>query len=382
MSRWPGKFVIGLTGNIGTGKSVVRKMLEHLGAYGIDADALSHRAIARGAPGYKPIVQTFGTWILTPAGDIHRGRLGKIVFSDPEALEKLEKIVHPLVDNAVDILISRSKHQVIVIEAIKILESSLRGACDSIWVTTANPETQLARLIERRGMAESEARQRITAQPPQEKKIAAADVVIQNDGDYENAWRQVHAGWHNFVPSEMAESLAAGADVLAKAERDFSVLRGRPGDASEIAAFINLHLKPATSLRPEDILAAFGEKAFLLLRCENRLVGLIGWQVENLIARTLDLVIDPAVPQARALQLMLHEVERASKELQCEVSLVYALPELSNMEAIWRAVGYEQRIPAELDVQAWKEAAEESRPTETAALFFRKLRQDRILRPI
>ena len=64
MSRWPGKYVIGLTGNIATGKSVVRKMLEHLGAYGIDADALGHRAIAKSAPGYSAVVDTFGRWIL------------------------------------------------------------------------------------------------------------------------------------------------------------------------------------------------------------------------------------------------------------------------------------------------------------------------------
>ena len=82
MSAWPGKYVIGLTGNIATGKSVVRKMLEHLGAYGIDADALSHCAIAKDAPGYQPVVDAFGSWILNPEGQIDRTRLGKIVFSD------------------------------------------------------------------------------------------------------------------------------------------------------------------------------------------------------------------------------------------------------------------------------------------------------------
>src|SRR5512147_1107703 len=96
MSAWPGKYVIGLTGNIATGKSVVRKMLEHLGAYGIDADALGHRAIALGSPGYRPVVDTFGKWILTPDGQVDRGRLGRIVFADPEALARLESIVHPL----------------------------------------------------------------------------------------------------------------------------------------------------------------------------------------------------------------------------------------------------------------------------------------------
>ena len=77
MSAWPGKYVIGLTGNIATGKSVVRKMLEHLGAYGIDADALAHRAIAEDAPGYQPVVNLFGRWILTPDGKIDRTQTAK-----------------------------------------------------------------------------------------------------------------------------------------------------------------------------------------------------------------------------------------------------------------------------------------------------------------
>ena len=86
MSRWPGKYVIGLTGNIATGKSVVRKMLEHLGGYGIDADALAHRAMAKGAPGFPLVLKSFGEWIVDDEGQIDRARLAKIVFSDQGAL--------------------------------------------------------------------------------------------------------------------------------------------------------------------------------------------------------------------------------------------------------------------------------------------------------
>jgi dephospho-CoA kinase len=167
MSAWPGKYVIGLTGNIATGKSVVRKMLEHLGAYGIDADALSHRAIAKGAPGYKPVVEMFGKWILGSDGQIDRNRLGRVVFSDAEALKQLENIVHPLVGQAVDIMVRRSRQPVIAIEAIKLVESDLRGKCDSLWVSFAPQEIQLARLMQKRGMDEATARQRILSQPPQ-----------------------------------------------------------------------------------------------------------------------------------------------------------------------------------------------------------------------
>src|SRR4030042_3717036 len=125
MSAWPGKYVIGLTGNIATGKSVVRKILEHLGAYGIDADALGHRAIAKDAPGYQEVVNPFGTWILGQDGQVDRAKLARVVFSDPEALARLEAIVHPLVRQAVDMLIRRSKQKVIVVEAIKLLEGPL-----------------------------------------------------------------------------------------------------------------------------------------------------------------------------------------------------------------------------------------------------------------
>src|SRR5512141_1238742 len=102
MSAWPGKYVIGLTGNIGTGKSVVRRMLEHMGAYGIDADALAHRAMANGAPGYGPVVAAFGSFVVEAGGEIDRTRLGRIVFNDPDALKILEGIIHPLVGQAVD----------------------------------------------------------------------------------------------------------------------------------------------------------------------------------------------------------------------------------------------------------------------------------------
>src|SRR5512140_782894 len=120
MSAWPGKYVIGLTGNIATGKSVVRKMLEHLGAYGIDADSLSHRATAKGAPGYLPTLDAFGKWILGADGEIDRIKLGRLVFNDAEAMTRLEDIIHPLVSQAIDVMVKRSNQRVIVIEAIKL----------------------------------------------------------------------------------------------------------------------------------------------------------------------------------------------------------------------------------------------------------------------
>jgi dephospho-CoA kinase len=170
VSNWPGKFVIGLTGNIATGKSVVRRMLEHLGAYSIDADALAHRAISKGAPGYQSVVDTFGRWIVEKDEEIDRAKLGDLVFNNPNALMQLEAIVHPLVGQAVDILIKRSSHPIVVIEAIKLLEGSLHEACDTIWVTDAPEDVRIERLIRKRNLSRKEALQRIHAQNPQQDK--------------------------------------------------------------------------------------------------------------------------------------------------------------------------------------------------------------------
>jgi dephospho-CoA kinase len=220
LSKWAGKYVIGLTGNIGTGKSVVRRMLEHLGAYGIDADTLGHRAIARGAPGYQPIVTYFGRYVLAPSGEVDRARLGRIVFSDPDALETLEKIIHPLVEQAVDLIVQRAIQPVVVIEAIKLIETAgLVRACDSVWVTTATPENQLERLMKYRKINEAEARQRMASQPNQQQKIFAASVVIKNDGSFEETWRQVVSGWKKYVPVARPGGSHHGAAPCARCNR-------------------------------------------------------------------------------------------------------------------------------------------------------------------
>lgn len=377
MSAWPGKYVIGLTGNIATGKSVVRKMLEHLGAYGIDADALAHRAFARGAPGYQPVVDTFGRWVLDPNGEVDRARLGGIVFADSAALARLEAILHPLVGQAVDVLVRRSVHAVVVVEAIKLLESGLGDACDAVWVTVAREDVQLARLVAKRGLDEAAALERIRAQPPQKDKVAAAQIIIYNEGTYEHAWEQVLAAWKETVPVAEVE---APPPEPARAGQ-LVVERARLPQADAIAAFVNRHSKGRRQMSREDVIAAFGEKAFLLLKRDDRLVGLVGWQVENLVARTSDVYLQPGISLEAAMPLLLREVERASRDLQCEASLLFLPPHLARHEAVWRDLHYELRTVPSLKIRAWQEAARESMPGGTVMLF-KQLRKDRVLRPV
>ena len=378
VSKWPGKYVIGLTGNIATGKSVVRKMLEHLGAYGIDADALGHRAISKGAPGYQQVIEMFGKWIVDPDGQINRSRLGRIVFTDPEALERLEAIVHPMVLQAVDLIVQRSTQAIIVIEAIKLLESNLHLSCDSVWVSVATPQHQINRLVHGRGLSENDARQRVQVQSPQERKIASANIVIKNNGTYTETWRQVTAAWQKVVPVA-AEPAPAQPAVAPRGE--WTVERGRPRHSGEIAGFITRIARDRHHTTTDDIMAAFGEKAFLLLQLDRKLVGVVGWQVENLVARTTDVYLDPNVPTINAMPTLMSEMERASRDLQCEASLLFLPAHLAQTEAVWKQLGYDRRAPETLSVQAWQEAAKESYVPGTV-LFFKQLRQDRILRPI
>ena len=379
MSNWPGKYVIGLTGNIATGKSVVRRMLEHLGAYTIDADALAHRVISRGAPGYEPVLDAFGKWLLGPDGQINRTKLGHLVFADKDALHQLEEIIHPHVTQAVDILARRASQSVIVIEAIKLLESDLRSRCDSIWVTDAPQQVQVERLMRKRGMSEEEALQRVQLQSAQKEKVAAAKVVITNHGSYDDLWKQVSEAWKSISP---AEETGPATQVIARpASGSLSLQRGKPRDAQKIADLITRLSKGRQKMTKDQAMEAFGDKAFLLLLMDTQLVGITGWQVENLVARVTDLFLDHGIAPDHALPLMLREVERASGDLQCEAALVFPPIDLVGFDSIWKQLGYERRSPEALGVQAWEDAALESMP-KGSALFFKQLRADRVLRPI
>jgi dephospho-CoA kinase len=379
VSNWPGKFVIGLTGNIATGKSVVRRMLEHLGAYTIDADALSHRVISKGAPGYQPVLDAFGKWLLDPDGQINRTKLGHLVFADKDALNQLEGIIHPYVSQAIDILIKRSSQTVIVVEAIKLLESELRSRCDTIWVTDAPQQIQVERLMRKRGLSQEDALQRVQVQAAQKEKLAAANVVIINNGSYDDLWKQVSEAWKQTSPTPEA---GPATQVIAKpVAGSLSLQRGKPRDAQKIADLITRLSKGKQTMTKDQAMEAFGEKAFLLVLMDQNLVGIAGWQVENLVARITDLFLDHGIAPDQALPLMLQEVERASGDLQCEASLVFPPIDLVGFDHIWKQLGYERRSPDKLGVQAWEDAARESMPM-GSALFFKQLRTDRVLRPI
>jgi dephospho-CoA kinase len=196
-------YLIGLTGNVATGKSLVARMLRDLGAHVIDADAVAHDLERKGAPVYDAIVAAFGGSILRADGEIDRAQLGVRVFSDPQALRRLEAIVHPAVGKAIEKRLSdlpRARpisdfRTVVVIEAIKLIEAGLHQRCDALWVVTCRPGLQLDRLMRTRGLNEADARLRIVAQPPQSDKAVLADMLIENNGTVDELGAQVKHHW-------------------------------------------------------------------------------------------------------------------------------------------------------------------------------------------
>lgn len=188
-------YLIGVTGNIACGKSSVMRELEKLGATIIDGDLVYRDLTGPGSELVKRLAAEFGDDVANPDGSLNRPALGKIVFSDPEALARLDHLTHPVILEEVFRRIASATTPVVATDGIKLIESGLGDQCDEVWVVTCDPDCQRARLMERNGIDRAEADRRIAAQPPVQEKLARADVVIVNDGTLEDLRAQVLAAW-------------------------------------------------------------------------------------------------------------------------------------------------------------------------------------------
>jgi dephospho-CoA kinase len=195
IQRSTAHYLIGLTGNIATGKSTVGQLLSGLGATVIDADKAAHQTMLPGSTVFDRIVEAFGPAIVGDDGKIRRATLGHLVFSDSDALQRLEEIVHPATQLVVQRAVAEAESDTVVIEAIKLIEAGWHHACQTLWVTTCSAETQVERLVTTRSLDREQAWQRVKAQPPQKLKIDLADVVIDTSGDMSETRRQVEAAW-------------------------------------------------------------------------------------------------------------------------------------------------------------------------------------------
>jgi dephospho-CoA kinase len=199
-------YIIGLTGNIATGKSTVMHILGELGAQVIDADLVAHEVMRPGGSAYLKVIGAFGDSIVSSDGAIDRRQLGAMVFSDSDRLQVLERIIHPLVVARIGERLKESQAAIVVVEAIKLLESGLNTLCNEIWVVTSPRTTQIKRLKDTRGLKRSDALMRIDAQPPQAEKVKAANVVIHNTGSLEDLRARVEQEWARIVQAVAAQT--------------------------------------------------------------------------------------------------------------------------------------------------------------------------------
>lgn len=176
--------VIGITGGIGTGKSTVLRIMEEMGAYVLEADSLAHNLMEPGQPAYIRITEFFGSDIIREDGTIDRGRLGQLVFQNPEALERLNGIVHPAVKEFIlrDIEEKKKSGKVrwYVIEAALLIEDGYRLVCDELWYIYAEKEVRIERLLSGRGGTREKWEQVMANQSADEFYRANCDVVIDN----------------------------------------------------------------------------------------------------------------------------------------------------------------------------------------------------------
>jgi dephospho-CoA kinase len=186
---------VGLTGGIAAGKSVVARELAERGAVIIDADVLAREVVEPGTSGLAAVVARFGASILTD-GRLDRKALGRIVFADEAARRDLEAIVHPAVRRRAAELEAEAAADAVVVHMIPLLvETAQQDSFDVVVVVDADPETQIRRLREREGIGAEEASARLAAQAARDQRLAAADVIIDNNGDVAESRRQVNQIW-------------------------------------------------------------------------------------------------------------------------------------------------------------------------------------------
>jgi dephospho-CoA kinase len=200
---------IGLTGGIGTGKSIVANLLVQQGASIIDADRLGHEAYTPHSEAWEAVVAAFGTDILTSEGEIDRRKLGGIVFADETQLERLNGIMHPLMAKMVEdrkAAFDADGVAVTVVEAAVLFEAGWDSLVDEVWTTHASESTVVQRLFERNGLDESEARKRINSQMSATERNRRSDVVVDNSGDLTALEQTVKNLWKTRVKGKVDQS--------------------------------------------------------------------------------------------------------------------------------------------------------------------------------
>ncbi|MCL4871842.1 MAG: dephospho-CoA kinase [Anaerolineae bacterium] len=436
--QWPQKTIIGLTGNIATGKSAVMHLAAEAGALTLDADAVVHSLMDYDSRLQGAIGVAFGAQMRLPDGRVDRAALGELVFKDAGAMKDLEQMVHPLVRQEIIARIEQSDKLVVIIEAIKLLEGDLKKLCDQVWATRCPAQRQIERLVICRGMDPAAAKQRVEMQGSQEAKIAQADVVFDTHGPMENTHKQFALAWRRLLGVDptlrrkLAEPLVAAAAPAASvtpttptptakpaatpprptakpvatpaaekaapinrpqpiaiippttpapSHEEINVRRARPSDVPAIL----LHLHKATDgqvkMSRAELLMALGDRSYFIAQAGSTISIVVGWHIENLIARVDQLYIFPPEAAATALDPVLKDIEKSAMQHFCEIIMAFLPNDQVDRLGGYLAFNEYQILNPDNLPRVWKQALQESQPANTLAMI-KILREDRITAPI
>lgn len=196
----------GLTGGIATGKSTVSKIFQKAGAFIIDADEIAHDSVRKGKPAWREIVSYFGKTILRANGEIDRNQLGSLVFNDDGKKHALNRIVHPQVRRVIDkqmAAIERDHSRgAIILDVPLLIEVGWHRDLEEVILVYAPENIQLKRLIKRDHLSYKDARARIRAQMPIEKKREYASIIIDNGDDFDTTRKRTLAVYNDLVETE------------------------------------------------------------------------------------------------------------------------------------------------------------------------------------
>ena len=240
--------------------------------------------------------------------------------------------------------------------------------CDCLWVSTAPKNLQLARLVKNRGLSEMNATQRIESQPPQSDKIAAADVMIYNDSSFENTWCQVRKAWVGLFEKPRIKKPSPEVYQMG----NIKILRYLPDQCAEISELIAQLSNGEVNPTPQEIMATFSEKTFLVMKFGDNPAGVAGWNDKNLVAISDEVHLGGDFPIPNSLYEFVRAIDSISERHQCEISLLYLTDKLAHHFAGLTPLGYKVQNPEDLEIQAWREIAISYQSPETV-MFSKQL---------
>ncbi|MHA7283866.1 dephospho-CoA kinase [Arthrobacter sp. TMS2-4] len=243
---------IGLTGGIAAGKSVVARRFVELGAVLVDADVLARAVVEPGSEGLDAVVTAFGPEILGTDGALDRPALGRLVFADATARERLNTIIHPRVRAAAATLIDGAPEGAVVVEDIPLLvETGQAARFHLVVVVDARDAVRIERMVDRRGMERSDAERRIAAQASREDRLRAADAVLVNDRGVDELLAATDHLWRTRI-MPFRDNLAGRRAADADARRPTAGLAGTRGLHDRVRAKLEAALAPGCSVDPAD----------------------------------------------------------------------------------------------------------------------------------